>query len=133
LPRFDRSGGAAFPATVDFIFDPPIGHLTKCPSASPRASQANTRASNLPDALMLDIASAAPLRILLTHIAAYDPKSRAPVARMAKAEGARLASAATRTRHSSAPTAGSPCSKLCRAALFHAIDRVRSAGIGSDR
>ena len=50
----------------------------------------DTRARDLPDALVLDIASAAPLRILLTHIAVYGPKLRAPVARMAKAEGATL-------------------------------------------
>jgi uncharacterized protein len=49
-----------------------------------------TRARDLLDALVLDIASAAPLRILLTHIAVYGPKLRAPVARMAKAEGATL-------------------------------------------
>jgi uncharacterized protein len=36
------------------------------------------------------VASAAPLRILLTHIAVYDPKLRGPVARMAKAESATL-------------------------------------------
>jgi uncharacterized protein len=46
--------------------------------------------ARLPDALVLDIASAAPLRILLTHIAVYGPKLRAPVARMAQAEGATL-------------------------------------------
>src|SRR5260221_12305380 len=50
----------------------------------------DTRARDLPDALVLDIASAAPLRILLTHIAVYGPKLRAPDARMAKAEGATL-------------------------------------------
>jgi uncharacterized protein len=50
----------------------------------------DTRARDLPDALVLDIASADPLRILLTHIAVYGPKLRAPVARMAKAEGATL-------------------------------------------
>jgi uncharacterized protein len=50
----------------------------------------DTRARDLPDALVLDIASAVPLRILLTHIAVYGPKLRTPVARMAKAEGATL-------------------------------------------
>ena len=50
----------------------------------------DTRARDLPDALVLDVASTSPLRILLTHIAVYGPKLRAPVARMAKAEGATL-------------------------------------------
>jgi uncharacterized protein len=50
----------------------------------------DTHARDLPDALVLDIASAAPLRILLTHIAVYGPKLRAPVARTARAEGATL-------------------------------------------
>jgi uncharacterized protein len=50
----------------------------------------DTRARDLPDALVLDIASATPLRILLTHIAVYGPKLRTPVARIAEAEGATL-------------------------------------------
>jgi uncharacterized protein len=50
----------------------------------------DTHAPNVPDALVLDIASAAPLRILLTHIAVYGPKLRAPAARMARDEGAML-------------------------------------------
>jgi uncharacterized protein len=45
---------------------------------------------DLPDVLMLDIPTPRPLRILLTHIAVYGPKLRAPVARMAKAEDAQL-------------------------------------------
>jgi putative phosphoesterase len=50
----------------------------------------DTRARDLPEALVIDIASAAPVRILLTHIAVYGPKLRAEAARMAKAEGATL-------------------------------------------
>jgi hypothetical protein len=50
----------------------------------------DSHARDLPDTLVIDIASAAPLRILLTHIAVYGPKLRAPVARMAKTEGATL-------------------------------------------
>jgi uncharacterized protein len=50
----------------------------------------DTRARDLPDALVLDIASATPLRILLTHIAVHGPKLRTPVARIAEAEGATL-------------------------------------------
>jgi putative phosphoesterase len=50
----------------------------------------DTNARGLPDALVIDIASAAPVRILLTHIAVYGPKLRAETARMAKAEGATL-------------------------------------------
>jgi uncharacterized protein len=50
----------------------------------------DSHAHDLPDTLMLDIASAVPLRILLTHIAVYGPKLRAPVARMARTEGATL-------------------------------------------
>ena len=50
----------------------------------------DTHARDLPDVLVLDIPAPAPLRILLTHIAVYGPKLRAPVARMAKAEDARL-------------------------------------------
>ncbi|MBO0751927.1 MAG: metallophosphoesterase family protein, partial [Bradyrhizobiaceae bacterium] len=42
-------------------------------------------ARDLPDVLVLDIASAPPLRILMTHIAVYGPKLRAPIARMARA------------------------------------------------
>jgi uncharacterized protein len=45
---------------------------------------------DLPDALVLDIATAVPVRILLTHIAIYGPKLRAEAARIAKAEGATL-------------------------------------------
>lgn len=48
------------------------------------------RRRDLPDALLIDIAGAAPLRILLTHIAVHGPKLRAPVVRMAQAEGATL-------------------------------------------
>lgn len=47
-------------------------------------------ARDLPEVLLLDIAGAAPLRILLTHIAIYGSKLRTPVARMAEAEGASL-------------------------------------------
>lgn len=47
-------------------------------------------ARDLPDVLVLDIASAPPLRILMTHIAVYGPKLRAPIARMARAQGATL-------------------------------------------
>lgn len=47
-------------------------------------------APDLPDVLVLTIAAPAPLRILMTHIALYGPKLRAPVARMAEAEGAAL-------------------------------------------
>jgi uncharacterized protein len=50
----------------------------------------DTRACDLPDALVLDFASVSPLRILLTHIAAYGPKLRTLVARIAEAEGATL-------------------------------------------
>jgi putative phosphoesterase len=50
----------------------------------------DAHARNLPDVLVLTIAAPAPLRILMTHIALYGPKLRAPVARMAAAEGARL-------------------------------------------
>jgi putative phosphoesterase len=47
-------------------------------------------APDLPDVLVLTIAAPAPLRILMTHIALYGAKLRAPVARMAQAEGAQL-------------------------------------------
>ena len=47
----------------------------------------DTHARELPDVMTIDVAS---LRILLTHIAVYGPKLRAEVARMAKAEKARL-------------------------------------------
>jgi putative phosphoesterase len=50
----------------------------------------DAHARDLPDVLVLDIAAPAPLRILMTHIALYGPKLRAPVAGMAKAEGAAL-------------------------------------------
>ena len=50
----------------------------------------DTRARDLADALVLDIASATPLRILLTHIAVYGPQLRTPVARVDEAEGATL-------------------------------------------
>ncbi len=50
----------------------------------------DTRARDLPETLVIDVASAAPLRILLTHIALHGPKLNAPVARMAKAEGTTL-------------------------------------------
>lgn len=48
------------------------------------------RAGDLPDVLVLDIMGAAPLQILLTHIALHGFKLRVAVARMAKAEGASL-------------------------------------------
>lgn len=47
-------------------------------------------APDLPDVLMLTISRPASLRILMTHIALNGPKLRAPVARMAQAEGATL-------------------------------------------
>ena len=47
----------------------------------------DNRAREVPDVLLLDVGE---LRILLTHIAVYGPKLRAEVARMAKAENARL-------------------------------------------
>jgi uncharacterized protein len=50
----------------------------------------DTHARDVPDALVLDIDTAAPVRILMTHIAVYGPKLRAPVVRMAKAESATL-------------------------------------------
>jgi putative phosphoesterase len=50
----------------------------------------DTHAGELPDVLVIDIAAPSPLRILMTHIALYGPKLRAPVARMAEAEGAAL-------------------------------------------
>jgi putative phosphoesterase len=50
----------------------------------------DTRAPDLPDVLLLDVGSPARLRILMTHVALYGPKLRAPVARMAEDEGARL-------------------------------------------
>jgi putative phosphoesterase len=47
----------------------------------------DTRARDLPDALVLDVGT---LRILLTHIAVNGPRIRADVARLARAERARL-------------------------------------------
>jgi putative phosphoesterase len=47
----------------------------------------DTHARDLPDVLTLDVGS---LRILLTHIAVYGPKLRADVAKLAKAEHAKL-------------------------------------------
>ncbi|HEY5944138.1 MAG TPA: metallophosphoesterase family protein [Kofleriaceae bacterium] len=44
-------------------------------------------ARELPDVLMIDVAS---VRILLTHIAVYGPKLRSEVAKLARAEHARL-------------------------------------------
>jgi len=54
-------------------FDPKRTHAGSAPR-----THVDTRPCDLPDALMLDIASAAPLRILLTHIAVYDLKQCAP-------------------------------------------------------
>jgi putative phosphoesterase len=50
----------------------------------------DVHARDLPDVLVLAIEGPHPLRILMTHIALYGPKLRAPVARMAEAEGAAL-------------------------------------------
>jgi putative phosphoesterase len=50
----------------------------------------DAHARDLPDVLVLTIEAPAPLRILMTHIALYGPKLRAPVARMAEEEGAAL-------------------------------------------
>jgi putative phosphoesterase len=50
----------------------------------------DAHARDLPDVLVLTVAAPVPLRILLTHIALYGPKLRAPVARMAHTEGATL-------------------------------------------
>lgn len=47
----------------------------------------DTHARDLPDVLVLEVGD---LRILLTHIAVYGPKLRSEVARLARAEGARL-------------------------------------------
>ena len=47
----------------------------------------DTHAKQLPDVLVIDVAS---LRILLTHIAVYGPKLRAEIAKLARAEGAKL-------------------------------------------
>jgi len=44
----------------------------------------------VPDALVIEIASAAPVRILMTHIAVSGPSLRAPARRMAATEGATL-------------------------------------------
>jgi len=49
----------------------------------------DTHARDLPDVLLLDVGDTG-LRILLTHIAVYGPKLRAEIARMAKADKARL-------------------------------------------
>ena len=48
------------------------------------------RTRDLPDVLVLDVTGAAPLRILLTHIALHGTRLRVAVARMARAEGAAL-------------------------------------------
>ena len=52
----------------------------------------DTHARDLPDVLLLDIDApgAASFRILLTHIAVYGPKLRAEIAKLAKAEKARM-------------------------------------------
>jgi putative phosphoesterase len=53
----------------------------------------DTHARDLPDVLILDVVPDAltpPLRILLTHIAVYGPKLRAEIAKLARAEGAKL-------------------------------------------
>jgi putative phosphoesterase len=50
----------------------------------------DTHARDLPDVLVLTIEAPTPLRIVLTHIALYGPKLRAPVVRTAQAEGAAL-------------------------------------------
>ena len=52
----------------------------------------DTHARHLPDVLLLDIDApgAASFRILLTHIAVYGPKLRAEIAKLAKAEKARM-------------------------------------------
>jgi putative phosphoesterase len=50
----------------------------------------DAHARDLPDVLVLTVSAPAPLRILMTHIALYGPRLRAPVARMAEAEGATL-------------------------------------------
>ena len=50
----------------------------------------DTRMPGVPETLVIDIAAAAPVRILMTHIALSGPRLRAPVARMAAAEGATL-------------------------------------------
>src|SRR5690606_8456532 len=47
-------------------------------------------ARDLPDVLVLDVTGAAPLRILLMHIALHGSKLRTGVVRIAKAEGAAL-------------------------------------------
>ena len=50
----------------------------------------DARPPGVPDTLVIDIAAAAPVRILMTHIAVSGPKLRAPAFRMATAEGATL-------------------------------------------
>jgi uncharacterized protein len=67
-----------------------LGELARIAPVYAVRGNIDTRARDVPDALVLDVASAAPVRILLTHIAVYGPKLRAPVVRMAKAEGAAL-------------------------------------------
>jgi putative phosphoesterase len=67
-----------------------LGELARIAPVYAVRGNIDTRARDVPDALVLDIASAAPVRILLTHIALYGPKLRAPAARMARAEGATL-------------------------------------------
>lgn len=47
----------------------------------------DTHARDLPDVLVLDLGN---LRVLLTHIAVYGPKLRSEIARLARAEGAKL-------------------------------------------
>ena len=52
----------------------------------------DTHARDLPDVLLLDVdvPGGASLRLLLTHIAVYGPKLRAEIAKLAKAENARM-------------------------------------------
>jgi len=65
----------------------------------------DTHARDLPDVLVLTISAHPPLRILMTHIAVYGPKLRAPVARMAQVESAELVVCG----HSHVPFIGSDC------------------------
>lgn len=52
----------------------------------------DSHARDLPDVLLLDVdvPGSASLRLLLTHIAVYGPKLRSEIAKLAKAEGARM-------------------------------------------
>jgi putative phosphoesterase len=67
-----------------------LDHLAKIAPVYAVRGNIDTRARDLPDVIVLDIAAVSPLRILLTHIALFGTKLRAPVARMALAEGAAL-------------------------------------------